>query len=551
MTPWWTDAVVYQIYPRSFADSDGDGTGDLRGIMSKLDYLSDLGVDVLWLGPVYPSPQDDNGYDISDYRGIDPMFGTLADFDELLTEVHARGMKLIMDLVVNHTSDEHPWFVESRSSRDNPKRDWYWWRPGKDDGPPNNWGSIFSGSAWELDEATGEYYLHLFTRKQPDLNWENPAVRTAVHDLMNWWLDRGVDGFRMDVINLISKHLELPDGPMAAGDLYGDGGHYFRNGPRLHEYLHEMYLAVFAHRDTDCLTVGECRGVPVELARVITDQGRQELDMLFQFEHVDLYHGHTKWDVQDVPLPELKAVFAKWQNGLADVGWNALYWDNHDQPRVVSRLGDPDKYWYESATLLAAVLHLHKGTPYIYQGEELGMTNYPFRSISEFQDVESLNYYREAVERKGRPVAQVLESLQAVSRDNSRTPMQWDDSPTAGFSAGTPWLAANPNADRINAAAETVDPRSVFAFYKRLIELRHEDPVVQQGRFDLLLPADPQIWAFTRTGEDSRLLVVANVSGEPAHCAPHTGGELVLSNYDGLEEQLQPWEVRVYRQALS
>lgn len=549
MAPWWIDAVVYQIYPRSFADSDGDGTGDLRGILSKLDYLQDLGVDVLWLSPIYPSPQADNGYDISDYRGIDPMFGTLEDFDALLTDVHRRGMRLIMDLVVNHTSDEHPWFVDSRSSRDSPKRDWYWWRPASADGPPNNWGSIFSGSAWTLDEPTGEYFLHLFARKQPDLNWENPQVREAVYALMNWWLDRGVDGFRMDVINLVSKDPHLPDGQKLPGDLYGDGSPYFRNGPRLHEFLHEMWENTFAARD-EKLAVGECHGTTVEMARLLTDQDRGELDMLFHFEHVEIDQARIKWLPREYTLPELKEIFARWQQGLADVGWNTLYWDNHDQPRVVSRFGDDGAYWYESATLLATVLHLHRGTPFIFQGEEIGMTNFPFTSIDQFHDVESLNYYTQSVEVRGRDPQVALSMITPMSRDNARTPMQWDDGPNAGFTKGTPWLAVNPNSDSINAAAQVDDPRSVLAHYKRLIALRHEDPVVQLGRFDLLLPDHPRLWAFTRSCEHSRLLVVANVGGEAIDCDVDMTGELVLTNYPDQAAQLRPWEVRVYRQEL-
>ena len=549
---WWTNAVVYQIYPRSFADSNGDGIGDLAGIESKLDYLVDLGVDVLWLSPIYRSPQDDNGYDISDYRDIDPMFGTLADFDRLLAAVHERGMKLIMDLVVNHTSDEHPWFMESRSSPDNPKRDWYWWRTGRDDGPPNNWGSIFSGSAWEYDDLTGEYYLHLFTKKQPDLNWENPQVRQAVYDLMNWWLDRGVDGFRMDVINLISKHATLPDGQQAPGELYGDGSPYYSEGPRVHEFLQEMHRAVFADRDAELLTVGETPGVSVEQARLYTDRDRHELDMVFQFEHVELDHGLGKWDVRSLNLVELKENLAKWQYGLARVGWNSLYWNNHDQPRVVSRYGDDRNYWYESATLLATVLHLLRGTPYIYQGEELGMTNYPFASIEQFQDVESLNYYRQAVDGMGLDPRLVMSSLQAMGRDNARTPVQWDDSAHAGFTTGTPWLPVNPNYPWINAAAEVADPESVFAYYRSLIALRHADPVVRDGDFELLLPADPDLFVFTRTAEGVRLLVAANVGDDPVESPVDLHGDLVITNYrEPVGQVLRPWEVRVHRQEVT
>lgn len=551
MTAWWTNAVVYQIYPRSFADSNGDGIGDIPGITSKLDYLSSLGVDVIWLSPVYRSPQDDYGYDISDYRDIDPMFGTLADFDEMLAQIHARGMKLVMDLVVNHTSDEHPWFIESRSSRDNPKRDWYWWRPGVGGGPPNNWGSIFSGSAWELDETTGEYYLHLFTRKQVDLNWENPEVRNAVYEMMNWWLDRGVDGFRMDVINLISKHASLPDATVPIGELYGDGGPYFMNGPRLHEFLHEMFLRVFAGREAQLLTVGECPGVSVEQARLLTDPQRQELDMVFQFEHMELDQGRNKWDHRPLNLVDLKQNLAKWQNGLAEIGWNSLYFNNHDRPRSVSRFGDPD-YWYESATLLAAVLHLHRGTPYVYQGEEIGMTNYPFTRIDEFVDVEALNYYHQAVEQQNLEPRLVLQALEVAARDNSRTPMQWDASDQAGFTTGTPWMPVNPNHVRINAAAQQNDPESVFAWYRELINLRHKEPVVREGLFELLLPADPDVYAFTRTMGPDRLLIVANFGADPVEPALEMDGSMVMCNYrEAVTDHLRAWEVRVYRQRVG
>jgi oligo-1,6-glucosidase len=527
--PWWTSAVVYQIYPRSFADSDGNGIGDLGGIAAHLDHLAALGVDVIWLSPIYPSPQDDAGYDISDYRDIDSTFGTLAQFDDLLGRVHAHGLKLVMDLVVNHTSDEHPWFVDSRAGGE--KRDWYIWRA-----EPNNWRSFFSGSAWEYDERRGEYYLHLFSRKQPDLNWENPEVRAAVHEMMRWWLDRGVDGFRMDVINMISKAPGLPDG----------GIERYTHGPRLEEFLQEMHREVFAGRD-GLLTVGEMPGVTVEQARRYTDPARAEVDMVFQFEHVQVDRGASKWDVLPLDLRKLKASLGRWQEGLAHVGWNSLYWNNHDQPRAVSRFGDDGEHRVRSAKALATVLHLHRGTPYVYQGEELGMTNAPFASLDDFRDIESLNHYREAVAAGADP-AHVLAVLRTASRDNARTPMQWDASDHAGFTTGTPWLAVNPNHTEVNAEAARADPDSVFHHYRRLIELRHSEPAVALGDFTMLRPDDPQVYAYTRRLDDVELLVVANLSREPAavDLDGWADAELLLANC-APGPRLEPWEARVYR----
>ena len=559
---WWKSAVVYQVYPRSFADSNGDGVGDLGGIAARLDYLATLGVDVLWLSPVYPSPQDDNGYDISDYQGIDPIFGSLAEFDMLLDGVHERGMRLVMDLVVNHTSDEHSWFVQSRSSPDSPKRDWYWWRPpragmtaGEPGAEPTNWESFFSGSAWELDPASGEYFLHVFSRKQPDLNWENPEVREAVYSMMRWWLDRGVDGFRMDVVNFISKDPALPDGRVIAGGPFGDGTPAYICGPRVHEFLAEMRREVFAGRDGPLLTVGEMPGVTVEEAVLFTDPARGEVDMVFQFEHVQLDQGVTKWDVQPLRLRDLKASFGRWQAGLEAVGWNSLYWDNHDQPRVVSRYGDDGEFRVQAATMLATVLHLHRGTPYIYQGEELGMTNAPFDRIEDFRDIESLNHYAAAV-AGGSDVADVLAGLRRMSRDNARTPMQWDASPHAGFTSGTPWIAVNPNFVEINAAAALADEGSVFHHYRRLIALRHDEPVVAHGDFTMLLASDAVVYAFTRRLDDVELLVLGNFSAEPVtadvpSAAEWAAAELLLANYAPRDHEpelvLRPWESRVYR----
>ena len=556
---WWKSAVVYQVYPRSFADSDGDGIGDLAGVTARLGHLERLGVDVLWLSPVYPSPQDDNGYDISDYQDIDPVFGTLADFDALVADLHGRGMKLVMDLVVNHTSDEHAWFRASRSGPDDPRRDWYWWRParaglpaGEPGAEPTNWVSFFSGPVWELDEASGEYYLHLFSRKQPDLNWENPEVRQAVHSMMRWWLDRGVDGFRMDVINMISKDTALPDGDVAPGERLADGTPHFLDGPRVHEFLQEMRREVFDGREQQLITVGEMPGVSVEEARRYTDPARGEVDMVFQFEHMQLDQGYTKWDVKRLHLPDLKASLARWQAGLAEVGWNSLYWNNHDQPRVVSRFGDDGRWRERSAKLLATLLHLHRGTPYVYQGEELGMTNAPLADIGAFRDIESLNHHADAVARGQDPDA-VVSAMRPMSRDNARTPMQWDASPHGGFTTGEPWIAVNPNHVAVNAAAQVDDPDSVFSYYRRLIALRHAEPVVVDGDFTMLLPDDERVWAFTRRLGDAELLVVGNVSGDEVEvdlpgAEAWGGAELLLATCDvGPGWRLQPWEGRVLR----
>jgi oligo-1,6-glucosidase len=561
--PWWTSAVVYQIYPRSFMDSDGDGVGDLGGVLQRLDHLSDLGVDVVWLSPVYRSPQADNGYDISDYQDIDPTFGTLEQLDELIAALHARGMKLVMDLVVNHTSDQHPWFLESRSSRTSAKRDWYWWRPprsgmtaGTPGAEPTNWRSFFSGPAWEYDEAGGEYYLHLFDRAQPDLNWENPQVRRAVYEMMRWWLDRGVDGFRMDVVNMISKDVgpggELPDGPPVPGLPYGDGTPHFLCGPRIHEYLQEMHREVFAGHPEQLLLVGEMPGVTVDQARLFTDPARAEVDMVFQFEHVDLDNDGSKWRPTPLDLRDLKASFGRWQAGLADVGWNSLYWDNHDQPRAVSRFGDDSpEHRRASATCLATLLHLHRGTPYVYQGQEIGMANYPFEGIGDFRDVESVNHYAHAVEAGELPT-DVLAALRLRSRDNARTPVQWDASPSAGFTTGTPWLDVNPDHDEWNAAAQREESDSVFAHYRRLIALRHELPVVALGDFTMLLPEHEAVYAFTRATDDDRLLVVCNVSSSEQQLADllpeAVGAGLVLGNLPPEDDSvLRPWEARVLR----
>jgi oligo-1,6-glucosidase len=567
--PWWTGAVVYQIYPRSFQDSDGDGIGDLRGVLQRIDHLVELGVDVVWFSPMYRSPQDDNGYDISDYQDIDPLFGTLEDFDEVVAALHDRGIKVVMDLVVNHTSDEHPWFVESRSSKDSPKRDWYWWRParrgmvaGEAGAEPTNWGSFFSGPTWAWDEATGEYYLHLFSRKQPDLNWENPEVREAVYAMMRWWLDRGVDGFRMDVINLISKRVgpdgRLDDGMVSVGP-YGDASPSTMNGPRLHEFLQEMHHAVFDGRRHGLLLVGETPGATIEDGRLLTDPGRNELDMIFTFEHMGLDHGPAgRFDVVPLDLRELKSTMARWQTGLQSAGWNSLYWENHDQPRIVSRFGDDGEYRRESAMMLATVLHLHRGTPYVYQGEELGMTNAHFTSFDDYRDIESLRYVAQARALGHVSDDQLLKGLAEGSRDNARTPVQWDASNQAGFTTGTPWIAVNANHRSINAETERGDEASVFHHYRRLIALRHDEAVVRFGDFALLLAEDPDVYAFTRTLGDERLVVAANFRGHERTVdlgVDLAGARLVLGNYpdSGLSGggalTLRPWEAVVARLA--
>jgi oligo-1,6-glucosidase len=557
---WWKESVVYQIYPRSFADSNGDGIGDLRGIIQKLDYLKELGIDVVWLSPVYKSPNDDNGYDISDYRDIMDEFGALADWDELLAGMHQRGIKLVMDLVVNHTSDEHPWFIEARKSKDNPWRDYYIWRPPRNGAEPNNWASHFGGSAWQYDGATGEYYLHLFSRKQPDLNWENPQVRAEVFDLMTWWLERGIDGFRMDVINMISKVPSLPDAPVVTPDRYQPGGVHFINGPRLLEYLGEMKQKVLARYDI--LTVGETPQIGPEQALPLVHQETGALNMVFQFEHMDLdaeqggqssRHSFKPWSLLD-----LKRVMTRWQKGLEGQGWNSNYLTNHDQPRAVSRFGDDREYRVESAKLLATFTHLLQGTPYIYQGEEIGMTNVAFESIDDYRDIATLNLYREAVEEKGYPAPLVLAVVHAKSRDNARTPMQWDESPQAGFTTGQPWIKVNPNYPQINVRQALADPDSIFYYYQKLIRLRRANPVMVYGAYDLLLEDHPQIYAFTRTLDDDRLLVVLNFSRQTAvfdlpGAVVFAGQELLISNYrvdpaqDIRSFALRPYEARVYR----
>ena len=550
---WWKESVVYQIYPRSFCDSNGDGIGDLKGIQSKLDYLKELGINVIWMSPVYKSPNDDNGYDISDYQDIMTEFGTMADFDELLAAAHERGIRIVMDLVVNHTSDEHPWFIESRSSKENPKRDYYIWRDAVDGHEPNNWGSSFSGSAWEWDEKTQMYYLHCFSKKQPDLNWENPKVRDDVFAMMDWWCRKGIDGFRMDVISMISKKDGLPDVPTDGG-LYGNCMYGTCNGPHVHEYLQEMNQRVLSKYDL--MTVGECAGVTIEEAKKYANAEGTELNMVFQFEHTSLDSGTmVKWCKKPIPLQELKANLSKWENELEGKAWNSLYFCNHDQPRIVSRLGDDSPL---SAKCIATVLHMMQGTPYVYQGEELGMTNCPFGSIENYRDLESINAYHELTEAGLRQPEELLECIAYKSRDNARTPMQWNSSKNGGFTEGTPWIMVNPNYKEINAEQEMADPDSVFHYYQHLIALRRSSSwsdIIVYGHYELLAPENPQVFAYTREYEGRKLLVICNLSSEKVSfeipdSVSWTQADRLIGNYKYQElarkTELRPWEAEVW-----
>ena len=566
--PWWANAVVYQIYPRSFQDTNGDGIGDLKGITSRLDYLADLGVDVLWLSPVYRSPQDDNGYDISDYQDIDPLFGTLEDMDELLAEAHRRGLKIVMDLVVNHTSDEHAWFQASRDG-DDPHADWYWWRParpghepGTPGAEPNRWGSYFGGSAWQYDPKRGEYYLHQFSRKQPDLNWENPEVRKAVYRMMNWWMDRGIDGFRMDVITLISKHLDshgrLPGevgSELSEGEIgeegYTNASPFCSDGPRLDEFLAEMRREVFEGRE-GYMNVGEAPGITPERNEFITNPAHKELDMLFLFDHVSIDQSpESKWDTHAFVPKKLQDRMSRQQEAVRNAGWASLFFCNHDQPRVVSRWGnDSDRESRElSAKAFGMLLHMHRGTPYIYEGEELGMTNVQY-DIEDYKDCEIINMYHERLE-KGYSKDEIMKSIYAKGRDNARTPMQWDDSANAGFTTGTPWIKVNDNYDKINAKSQVDDPDSIFSCYKKLVQLRKDYPVFVDGKFTLLLEDDENIFAYSRKNEEKTMIVVCNFFDKeiPMPLAKECEGmEVLISNYKDTSDMsvLRPYEARMY-----
>ncbi|MBL5779654.1 alpha-glucosidase [Bacillus sporothermodurans] len=506
---WWKEAIAYQIYPRSFKDSNGDGIGDLNGIISKLDYLKELGIDVIWICPMYKSPNDDNGYDISDYQDIMDEFGTMADFDLLLEEVHKRDMKLIIDLVINHTSDEHPWFIESRSSRNNPKRDWYIWRDGKNGKEPNNWESIFGGSAWKYDEKTDQYFLHIFSTKQPDLNWENKDVRNALYEMINWWLDKGIDGFRVDAISHIKKEEGLQDMPNPKGLQYVPSFDKHMNVKGIQPLLEELKRETFSKYDI--MTVGEANGVGIDEADGWVGEDNGKFNMVFQFEHLGLWDAESKTDIDIV---ELKKVLSRWQKGLENNGWNALFIENHDKARVVSTWGNDGKYWYESATALGAMYFLMQGTPFIYQGQEIGMTNVNYATIDEYDDVATKNLYKIRSEA-GIPHEKIMKVIWASSRDNSRTPMQWSDDIHAGFTTGTPWIGVNPNYREINVEKQQKDPHSVYHFYKKMIALKKENKIFTYGTYDLILENDPQIFAYTRTLSNKRVLVLTNVNVNP------------------------------------
>lgn len=549
---WWKESVVYQIYPRSFCDSNGDGIGDLNGITGKLDYLKELGIDVIWLSPVYKSPNDDNGYDISDYQAIMDEFGTMEDFDRMLATAHEKGIKIMMDLVVNHTSDEHKWFIESRKSTDNPYRDYYIWRPAKEDGNlPNNWGSCFSGPAWEYDKTTDMYFLHLFSKKQPDLNWDNPAVRQDVFDMMNWWLKKGVDGFRMDVISLISKEPGLPDKETGI-----NGYATFNvsaNGPHVHEYLQEMRQKALNNADT--ITVGECSGVTLEEAKKYARSDEKELNMVFQFEHMDVDSDEKagKWTTRKMDLRNLKKILTRWQKGLQDIAWNSLYWENHDQPRSVSRFGnDSDEYREISAKMLATCIHMMQGTPYVYQGEELGMTNCPFNTLDNFRDLESINAFHELTEQGKMTEEDMMAAIGYKGRDNARTPMQWDDSAYAGFSTTNPWIMVNPNYTKINAKDQVNREDSVFKYYQKLIKLRHESELIVYGTYDLILDDDKDIYAYIRTLGDEKLIVYCNFSENTREVElpeEFVNKKVLISNYSDAKANqkitLRPYEAIV------
>ena len=549
---WWQNSVVYQIYPRSFQDSNGDGIGDIQGIIKRLDYLQELGIDAIWLSPVCRSPQDDNGYDISDYQDIDPMFGNLDDMEQLISEAKKRNIRIIMDLVLNHSSDEHRWFTEAKKSKDNPYHDYYVWRDGEEGVYPNDMGSAFGGPAWEWVPELKQYYFHQFSVKQPDLNWENPKVRREIYDMILWWMDKGVGGFRLDVIDQIAKEPDLK---------------ITNNGPRLHEFIQELSRETF--QKGDLITVGEAWGADIDRAKLYSKPDGSEFSMVFQFEHMmlDQEPGKEKWDFCPLPFVKLKKCLEKWQKELHGCGWNSLFWDNHDLPRIVSRWGNDREYRVEAAKMLATVLHGMEGTPYVYQGEELGMTNVRFDSIEQYQDIEIRNMYRERLE-KGYAEKDIMESIYAKGRDNARTPMQWDDTENAGFTTGTPWLGVNPNYTEINARSQLQDENSVFHYYKKLIHLRKENSIFVDGDFTLLMPEDENIFAYVREYEGRKLLVAANFTDKEVECpllkewgvpadedgaakSRDNGVKLLIHNYNDLpsQQKLRPYEAMIWEKA--
>ncbi|MCJ1782067.1 alpha-glucosidase [Mammaliicoccus sciuri] len=543
---WWKEAVCYQVYPRSFNDSNNDGIGDINGIREKLDYLKDLGIDVIWVSPIFKSPNDDNGYDISDYQDIMDEFGTMEDFELLLKETHDKGMKLILDLVINHTSDEHPWFIESKSSKDNPKRDWYIWQEGKDGKEPNNWGSIFNGSAWEKTEETDEYYLHIFSKKQPDLNWENEAVRSELYKMINWWFDKGIDGFRVDAITHIQKSFEDGDIPVEPGDeQYKAAFERYTNRPGILNHLRELRDETF--NKYDIMTVGEANGVSTDDANDWVGFDNGIFNMIFQFEHLGL------WNTEDsgFDVIQYKNIMSKWQDQLEGVGWNALFIENHDQPRLVSTWGDDEQYWYESATSHATNYFLQKGTPFIYQGQEIGMTNYPFESLEDFNDVSVKNEIK-LKEQNGEDTSSLLNNLSKVNRDNSRTMMQWDNRAYAGFSTTEPWFHVNPNYKTINVADQLEDEHSVLNYYKRLIQLKKDYDVFNYGKYELVDKDHKQIYSYKRILDNEEVIIMSNLTGEQATITYPLNLEkskLLLHNYTTIEDTniLEPFETRVYR----
>ncbi len=547
---WWKESVVYQVYPRSFLDANGDGVGDLQGLTSKLDYLKHLGIDVIWICPMYKSPQDDNGYDISDYQDIHHEFGTMRDFDHLLSEVHKRDMKLLIDLVINHTSDEHPWFIESQSSKDNSKRDWYIWRDGNDGKEPNNWESIFGGSAWKFDEKTQQYYLHVFSGRQPDLNWENLEMREKIYQMIRWWLDKGIDGFRVDAISHMKKEPGFLDMPNPEGLEYVPSYDKHMNVPGIQDYISDLCKKTFV--DYDIMTVGEANGVSADQAEEWVGESQKKFSMLIQFEHVGLWDPHPE---KRIDLLKVKEVFGRWQKGLEGKGWNALFVENHDIPRIVSKWGDTQRYWRESATSIAAMYFMMQGTPFIYQGQELGMTNTIFSGPEDFNDISAKNYFLQR-RKQGAFDAEITAELAKSSRDNARTPFQWNDALNAGFTTGVPWLKINPNYKEINATKQLEEKDSIFNFYRSLIQLRREHQTFTYGAYDLIMPDDKQIYAYTRTSPDFRAVIICNLTANPAKYNWNRfqleHGQLLLANYevnshfDQAQFEMRPFECRIY-----